>query len=50
MTTTVTWAEPPWDGPGSFAYFMADLDDRSGDGSIHFATRRVTAVFEMWPA
>lgn len=48
MTTTVTWALPPRGGPGSFVYFMADLDDRSGDGSIHFVTRRVTAVFEMW--
>ena len=49
MTTTVTWALPPRDGPGSFVYFMADLDDRSDDGSIHLVTRRVTAVFEMWP-
>ena len=49
-TTTVSWALPPRDGPGSFVYFMADLDDRSGDGSITLATRRVTAVFEMWPS
>lgn len=50
MTTTVTWALPPRNGPGSWVYFMAELDDGSGDGSIHFVTRRVTAVFEMWPS
>lgn len=33
MTTTVTWGLPARAGPGSFVYFMADLDDRSGDGS-----------------
>lgn len=50
MTTTVMWALHPRDGPGSFVHFMADLDDRSGDGSVRLATRRVTAVFEMWPS
>ena len=49
MTTTVTWALPPSGGPGSFVYFMATLDDRSGDDSVELTTRDVTAVFEMWP-
>ena len=49
MTSTITWSLPPSDGPGSFVYFMATLDDRSGDGSVTFTSGRVTAVFEMWP-
>ncbi len=49
MTTTVTWALPPSGGPGSFVYFMATLDDRSGDDSVELTTRHITAVFEMWP-
>jgi hypothetical protein len=49
VTTTVTWGLPPSSGPGSLVYFMASVQDHSGDGSITFVTRHVTAVFEMWP-
>jgi hypothetical protein len=50
MTTTLTWTLPPTGGHGSYVYFMLTLRDRSGDGSVAFETRRLTAVFEMWPA
>jgi hypothetical protein len=50
MTTTMTWGLPPSSGPGSIVYFMATLDDRSGDGSVRLLSRHVTAVFEMWPS
>jgi hypothetical protein len=49
-TTTLTWGLSPTNGPGSFVYFMARLDDRSGGGSVRFISRHVTAVFEMWPS